>query len=85
MMTQEQQIKCYGQTIDALKEERAEMKERHTSTEMYVTCILSDAQHVMAMGDLETARQYMNKAKWFLNKQDDEAREERFAKTGSAY
>ena len=34
---------------------------------MMVMSILSDAQEVMAHGDVETARQYINRAKYVLN------------------
>lgn len=36
------------------------------SYEMLAMGIMSDAQHVMAYGDTETARQFINKAKWVL-------------------
>ena len=35
--------------------------------EMLAMSILSDAQHVMAHGDTETARQFINKAKWVMS------------------
>lgn len=38
------------------------------SYEMLAMAIMSDAQHVMAHGDTETARQFINKAKWVVYK-----------------
>lgn len=35
--------------------------------EMYAMSILSDAQEVLARGDAETARQWMNKAKYVMS------------------
>lgn len=43
--------------------------ERHPRTSgwgMLAMAILSDAQEVMARGDVETARQFVNKAKWVI-------------------
>ena len=37
------------------------------SHEMLAMSILSDAQHVMSHGDTETARQFINKAKWVMS------------------
>jgi hypothetical protein len=81
----ENEIKCYGQTIADLQEERAEAKAHRMSTEMYVMCILSDAQEALAMKDSDFSRQLMNKAKWFLCQQDTENIEARLATKGSAY
>jgi hypothetical protein len=39
---------------------------RFGPAEIYVASILSDAQEVLAMGNAETARQFMNKAKHCL-------------------
>jgi hypothetical protein len=74
MMTQEQQIKCYGQSLESLKEERAELAKNFNTTEMYVASILSDAQETLARGNAEYARQLMNKAKWFLFEQNSDNR-----------
>lgn len=53
---------CYREDIDA------ELEECMGSKEMYAMSILSDAQHVLAHGDAETARQFMNKAKYVISK-----------------
>jgi len=53
---------CYAKDIDA------ELEECMSSKEMYAMSILSDAQHVLAHGDAETARQWMNKAKYVISK-----------------
>ena len=53
---------CYAEDIDA------ELEECMGSKEMYAMSILSDAQHVLAHGDAETARQFMNKAKYVISK-----------------
>lgn len=53
---------CYASDIDF------ELEESMSSKEMYAMSILSDAQHVMAHGDTETARQFINKAKYVISK-----------------
>jgi Na+/phosphate symporter len=53
---------CYAMDIDF------ELEESTSSKEMYAMSILSDAQHVMAHGDTETARQFINKAKYVISK-----------------
>jgi hypothetical protein len=53
---------CYAMDIDF------ELEESMSSKEMYAMSILSDAQHVMAHGDTETARQFINKAKYVISK-----------------
>lgn len=53
---------CYAKDIDF------ELEESMSSKEMYAMSILSDAQHVMAHGDTETARQFINKAKYVISK-----------------
>jgi hypothetical protein len=59
----ENEIKMYGCT----KADLIEMLEDSIgSYEMLAMGIMSDAQHVMAYGDTETARQFINKAKWVL-------------------
>ena len=45
---------------------RITSEELHADATM-VMSILSDAQEVMAHGDVETARQYINRAKYVLN------------------
>jgi len=59
----ENEIKMYGCT----KADLIEMLEDSIgSYEMLAMGIMSDAQQVMAHGDTETARQFINKAKWVL-------------------
>jgi hypothetical protein len=59
----ENEIKMFGCT----KSDLIEMLEDSIgSYEMLAMGIMSDAQHVMAHGDTETARQFINKAKWVL-------------------
>ena len=53
---------CYTEDIDA------ELADYMGPKEMYAMSILSDAQHVLAHGDTETARQWMNKAKYVISK-----------------
>lgn len=43
-------------------------------TEMTIMSILSDAQHVMEFGDNESARKYMNIAKYILSDIMDQKR-----------
>jgi hypothetical protein len=52
---------CYREYIDV------ELAECIGPKEMYAMSILSDAQHVLAHGDAETARQFMNKAKYVIS------------------
>ena len=59
----ENEIKMYGCTKDDLIEM---LEDSIGSYEMLAMGIMSDAQHVMAHGDTETARQFINKAKWVL-------------------
>ena len=60
----ENEIKMYGCT----KADLIEMLEDSIgSYEMLAMGIMSDAQHVMAHGDTETARQFINKAKWVMS------------------
>ena len=40
----------------------------NTGSLMLAMSILSDAQHVMACGDTEQARQFINKSKYILSK-----------------
>lgn len=40
----------------------------------YAQCIISDAQHQIDIGNKLLARQFMNKAKWFMQKVKQEAR-----------
>lgn len=46
-----------------------------TEAEMYVMGILSDAQEELARGNSETARHYMNRAKYMLSEMMNKRRE----------
>jgi len=76
-LTEEQQIKMFGETV-AQMEEAAEMLGPLIFNEtMYAMQILSDAQEVLACGHAELARQFINKAKFFLTKQLKKEAQER--------
>ena len=61
--TMEKEIEMYGCT----KADLIEMLEDSIgSYEMLAMGIMSDAQLMMAMNDTETARQFINKAKWVI-------------------
>jgi len=65
------QIKMFGQTTAQLD---TDLEQAFSGTKMYIASILSDAQAVMEMGDTETARQFINKAKYYLfNEMEKEA------------
>jgi len=61
--SKESQIEMFGETIEAMD---AAFARRFGSEDMYIASILSDAQEVMAHGDTEQARQFINKAKHFI-------------------
>lgn len=69
--TAEQQEKMYGETIQSFVEAYTHGCDRRmedlVEMTMYATCILSDAQETMARGNTEQARQWINKAKWFIS------------------
>jgi hypothetical protein len=73
------QIKMYGCTEAEVFEGLENSLLGARDWEMYVGSILSDAQHVMAHGDVETARQFINKAKAIMFKKSDERREAEYA------
>jgi hypothetical protein len=64
-MSNEAQEQMFGCTIDVMSREY----EDSYSKNMYIMSILSDAQEVMK-GSPETARQFINKAKYFISKLD---------------
>ena len=76
---------CYGMTEQAIRREYMEsITAKFSGLEMVVMGILSDAQEVLAMGSgfphgnadaKETARKYMNRAKFILSEMMD-AKEE---------
>tara|TARA_R100000995_G_C3460892_1_gene113064 strand:+ start:580 stop:789 length:210 start_codon:yes stop_codon:yes gene_type:complete len=63
------QKEMYGQTekqvIAAWKQVRPFYRK---NPELYIAAILSDAQHVLSMGDFDRANKYINKAKLLLFK-----------------
>jgi len=69
-----QQVDMFGCTLDELKQEWETGRRMCPSREMYAMSILSDAQECLRMDDAETARRYINKAKWHLSEMMDEAR-----------
>ena len=60
-MTRAEEIKMFGETIKAMSKERPPFY----GELMYACAILSDAQEVMKRNP-ELARQFINKAKWFM-------------------
>jgi len=69
---EQRDVSMFGMSSDELREMaetslyRAGTDDRHGDA-MLVMSILSDAQEVMSYGDVETARQYINRAKYLLN------------------
>ena len=63
------QKKMYGQTerqvIAAWKQVRPFYRK---NPELYIAAILSDAQHMLSLGDFDRANKYINKAKLLLFK-----------------
>jgi hypothetical protein len=57
------EVKMFGETVAAMES----MKPEFVSNEMYAMMILSDAQEMMNF-DMETARQFINKAKYYITK-----------------
>jgi len=77
-MPEDQCIKMFGCNKQAM----AELPKQAFGVDiegvtMLTMSILSDAQHVLAHGDAETARQYMNKAKFLLGAISDACYDER--------
>lgn len=69
--TAEQQawdLQCYGCSELELRQIVANDVGRHLTGNfnMLIAGILSDAQQVLEFGDAETARQYMNRAKYII-------------------
>lgn len=62
------ETKCYGMSQAAIQKEYMEsLTARLSGLEMVVMSILSDAQELMAMGDTEQARKYLNRGKYILS------------------
>ena len=61
------QTKMFGMTLDEVKKEPWFAGNGNLQEDlMYAMQILSDAQHVMAHGQTEEARQFINKAKFWI-------------------
>lgn len=65
-LSTEAQVKMFGKTIADMEAEWTECASRNRPA-FYITCIVSDIQEAMAHGDLESARQWANKVKYFLS------------------
>jgi hypothetical protein len=63
------EIQAYGCRSKALDQVRERQKDDPT---MLAMSILSDAQEELARGDSETARQFMNRAKYVIGKVKDD-------------
>lgn len=60
--------KCYGMTEQDIRTQYMQsITAKFTGLEFVVMGILSDSQELMAMGDTETARKYLNRAKFILS------------------
>ena len=63
------QKEMYGQTekqvMDAWRQVRPFYRK---NPQLYIAAVLSDAQHVLSMGDFDGANKYINKAKLLLFK-----------------
>ena len=65
--------KCYGMTEQDIRTQYMEsITAKFTGLEFVVMGILSDSQELMAMGDTETARKYLNRAKYILSEMLEE-------------
>lgn len=75
-MTEEQQIATFGITISRMTNDFAESAVIGDIYDIssYSMAILSDAQEELSRGNDETARQYMNKAKYFMTEISKKAR-----------
>lgn len=62
----EQQVAMFGDTTEGLDQEW-EVNASRNRPAFYVTCIVSDIQEAMSHGDLESARKWANKVKYYLS------------------
>ena len=67
MMCRKDQIKMYNSTEEGLVAAKPSFCTTTTDLIMYAQGIVSDAQEVLAMGDAELSRQYMNRAKFWMH------------------
>ena len=73
------EILCFGATIRELEEGAMQWTKAPLSmheTLFHATCILSDAQEEIQLGNAETARQFINRAKYFVGKGREWARKQ---------
>ena len=68
-------LAMFGCTKADLHRDWARSSKLYLDRELYIMAILSDAQQVMEFGQHETARQFINKAKWHLTEIITERRE----------
>ena len=73
------ETKMYGMTKEAMLKDLA--MQAFGNPLMLSMQILSDAQHVMEQGDIETARQFINKSKWVISKCMEQAIEQKIVFT----
>ena len=67
------ETKCYGITEQQIREEYMNgFTAKACGLEMVAMGILSDAQEMLAMGNAEVARKYMNIAKFILCEMQDQ-------------
>lgn len=65
---EQNQIAMWGMTLETLEREiKAHLRDVDNPT-FYAVCVMSDAQEEMVRGNTETARQFINKAKYALIK-----------------
>jgi len=64
-MNTERELKMFGATIESLE---AALPPMVTNTQ-FAMMILSDAQEAVEREDKETARQFINRAKYFISKE----------------
>lgn len=66
MTTEERQTLMYGMTEEAVRNEPLFKLDTPEEDIGYAMNILSDAQHMMECGNYEVARQFINKAKYWM-------------------
>lgn len=63
-MTNDEQVKCFGSTTQQLDET---WNDKLSSDNIYLQAILSDVQEMILLGQDETARQCLNKVKYYIS------------------
>ena len=64
--TLEDQIRTFGETVSQMRDAASHNLGDPVLLNIYAVGILSDAQEMMLSGDISTARQFVNKAKYFI-------------------